>query len=236
MGPRIGIPLCLDERGRWKIGRDYHYIDAAYAQAVERAGGTAFYLPPRCDPAAVLSQFDGLLLPGGDDLLPPEPYPPGVGFDPVPDAQLASDSALLAAAIARERPVLAICYGLQILALSAGGRLHYDIGTDLPDAGEHRLDEHSGRHGVQVVPDSRLASALGGGSLRVNSLHHQAVASPGNGMRVCARADDGLIEAIERVDPPFCIGVQWHPEKLVDGAALFRAFVGACAPGANGEY
>lgn len=236
MGPRIGIPLCLDERGRWKTARDYHYIDAAYARAIENAGATPFYLPPQSDPDALIGQLDGLLLPGGDDLLPPAPYPPAVTFDPVPASQLEFDSALLAKAIERETPVLAICYGMQLLALSAGGSLHYDIPTDLPEAGVHQLALPEGRHPLRIEPDSRLAAALGTDPICVNSLHHQSVATPGAGMRVSARADDGVIEAIERDGAHFCVGVQWHPEKLDDSHRLFRAFVAACARAQDTEY
>lgn len=234
--PRIGIPLCLDARGRWKAARDYHYIDAAYAQAIERAGATPFYLPPQSDPEALIEQFDGLLLPGGDDLLPPDPYPSGVEFDPVPQSQLNFDSALLGSAIKRGTPVLAICYGMQLLALSAGGSLHYDIATDLPSADTHQLTDSTGRHPVRIEANSRLAGALGEAPIWVNSLHHQGVATPGAEMRVCARAEDGLIEAIEREGSHFCVGVQWHPEKLDGSDALFRAFVIACTPAQDTEY
>jgi putative glutamine amidotransferase len=236
MRPRIGIPLCLDARGRWKPGRDYHYIDAAYAHAIDRAGATPLYLPLQSDPGALISQIDGLLLPGGDDLLPPEPYPSDVDFDPVPEPQLHFDSALLRAAVERRTPVLGICYGMQLLAISAGGSLHYDIPTDLPDADVHQLPHPGERHRIRIEPNSRLASALGASPIRVNSLHHQGVATPGAGMRVCARADDGLIEAIEGVGSQFCVGVQWHPEKLGGSEQLFRAFVAACAPTQDTEY
>jgi putative glutamine amidotransferase len=236
MTPRIGIPLCLDARGRWKTGRDYHYIDAAYARAIESVGATPVYLPLQAEPDALVELFEGLLLPGGDDLLPPTPYPSGVEFDPVAESQLRFDSALLSAAGERGKPVLAICYGMQLLALSAGGSLHYDIPTDLPEADVHQLGPLDGRHPVTIEPDSRLADALGVDSISVNSLHHQGVAEPGDEMRVCARAADGLIEAIERAGPRFCVGVQWHPEKLDSSDALFRAFVAACGPAQDTEY
>ncbi len=235
MEPRIGIPLCLDARGRWKTEREYHYIDSAYARAIESAGGTPFYLPIQSNISTLIGQFDGLLLPGGDDLIPPRPYPAGVVFDPVPAAQLEFDSALLDAAMEAGMPILAICYGMQLLALSAGGSLHYDIPTDLPGARNHQ-NPHSGSHKIEIEPDSRLAVAFGPGPLQVNSLHHQGVATPGRKMRVTARAQDGLIEAIEREGSRFCIGVQWHPEKLGNPDALFRSFVAACAAAQDTEY
>lgn len=134
-------------------------------------------------------------------------------------------------------PVLGICYGMQLLALHRGGRLVYDIPTDRPDAAPHRLPELDGRHAVQVAAGSRLARILGDDAGPVNSLHHQGVSDPGDGMRVSARADDGLIEAIESYDNRFCIGVQWHPEKL-EGPhreGLFGAFAAACSARATGK-
>ena len=89
MGPLIGIPPCLDERGRWRRGRSYHYLDCAYADAVAEAGGTPVYLPQQDDPSALAGRLDGLLLPGGGDFPPPRPYPDGVDFDR--EAELAID-------------------------------------------------------------------------------------------------------------------------------------------------
>ena len=227
--PTVGIPLCVDAQGRWKRGRTYHYVDAAYARAIERAGGVAVYLPMQGDPAGLVARIDALLVPGGDDLLPPRPYPPDVHFDPVPEAQLGFDRALVAAALARGLPLLGICYGMQLLALALGGALHYDIATDVPGAGAHQLGHGEGRHGVVLEPGSRIAAAFGGPKGRVGSRHHQAVSDPGPELRVTARGDDGVVEAVERAGDGFCVGVQWHPESQDDPAsdALFRAFIAA---------
>ena len=230
MRPLIGIPPCLDAEGRWKTGRAYHYLDAAYAHAIAEAGADAVVIPEQSDVASLAARLDGLLVPGGDDLLPDPPYPESVRFDPVPAAQLAFDRRLLEAALERGLPVLGICYGMQLLALHCGGRLHYDIGTDLGDAGNHRLAEDSGRHGLRVEGGSRVADLLGAAPQPVNSLHHQAVAEPGNGARASAWAPDGVIEAIELDRSDFAIGVQWHPEKLGDEhrRRLFGGLVEAC--------
>jgi putative glutamine amidotransferase len=230
MRPLIGIPQCLDDRGRWRPGRDTQYLDCAYARAVDAAGGSPLYVPIQSDLEPLADRIDGLLLPGGDDFLPPDPYPESVRFDRASAAQLDFDGRLIAVAAKRGLPVLAICYGMQLLAVHRGGTLHHDIPTDLPSAANHRLPERDGRHAVRVVPDSRLAEILGPSPGVVNSLHHQAVAGPGSGMRVSARSDDGVIEAIEGGAGPFCVGVQWHPEKM-DGPhrdRLFSAFVAAC--------
>ena len=232
MPPIIGIPLCLDGRRRWHPERTYEYIHDAYARAVVDAGGVPVYLPVAVDPADVAARIDGLLLPGGDDFLPPEGvYPdPGV-FTPVPERRLMVDRSLLAWAMERRLPVLGICYGMQLLALHQGGTLLFHIPADRPEAGDHQLPEADGRHAVQVEAGTQLAAALGTAPGPVNSLHHQGVAEPGAGVRVCARADDGIVEAIEREGGPFCVGVQWHPEKMSGPhrTALFAAFVAACA-------
>jgi putative glutamine amidotransferase len=230
MRPLIGIPPCLDERGRWHPRRHTQYLDTSYALAVDAAGGLPVQLPLQGEAEALLDRLDGLLLPGGDDFPPPAPYPPEVRFQAVSQRQLAFDRRLLAGALERGLPLLGICYGMQLLALHGGGRLHYDLPTDRPDAAEHRLDEATGRHGLRLEPGTRLGDLLGGAPGPVNSLHHQAVAEPGPALRVAARSEDGLIEAVEGAGSAFCIGVQWHPEKLAGPhrERLFAAFVAAC--------
>jgi putative glutamine amidotransferase len=227
----VGISQCLDEQGRWRKDREYLYGDAAYARAVEDAGGSPLHLPLQADAGALLDRVDALLLAGGDDLAPPSPYPPEVDFDLAPERQLDFDRRCLAGALARGLPVLGICYGMQLLALHFGGALHYHLPLDLPEAGHHRLPERDGRHAIQVAPGTRLAAILGPRPEPVNSLHHQGVRDPGRGLRVAARSPDGVIEAIERETGPFCVGVQWHPEKLGGEArlALFRALLSAAA-------
>ena len=231
MKPAIGIPECHDAGDRIRPGRQYLYNDIAYSRAVSSAGGTSFHLPIQADPEALIERIDGLLLPGGDDFVPP-----GLTRDTYPhlattDEQLAFDRALLHHALERDMPILGICYGAQLMALEHGGSLHYHVPDDVEHAIEHQLDERTGRHGVVVQAGSRLGTLTGRTAFEVNSLHHQAIAEPGETFIAVAASRDGVTEGIERQGAAFCLGVQWHPEKLDDDVnrALFRGFVAAAA-------
>ena len=230
MPPLIGISLCLDTSGRFRRGRRYHYIDERYADAVVEAGGVPAYLPIQARPGGIADRIDGLLIPGGDDLLPEVPYPEEIRFEATPSEQVDFDRALLAKALSRGIPVLGICYGMQILALHHGGTLLHHIPLDVPEAVPHQLPEGEGRHPIRVEPGTLLEAAIGAHPEPVNSSHHQAVARAGEGLCVSARASDGLIEAIEGDGAQFCLGVQWHPERLSGAhrAGLFGAFVSSC--------
>jgi gamma-glutamyl-gamma-aminobutyrate hydrolase PuuD len=228
MRPLIGIPPRLAPEGRQQL-------DRRYADAVADAGGAAVLLPVQRDVRSLLRRVDGVLVPGGGDFAPPAPYPADVPFDRVLPEQLDFDTRLLDAALEAGRPVLGICYGMQLLALRHGARLHFHIPRDVPEAGEHQLPEPDGRHGLALQPGSRLAALLDGVGPSVNSRHHQALASAGTGLRVAARAEDGVIESVEGDGSAFCLGVQWHPERLPGPHRdrLFAAFVAAAAGGAG---
>lgn len=241
--PRIGIPLGLDDRGRWRPGREYLYIDRRYADAVALAGGLPVHLPIQNDPGSLVEEIDGLLVPGGDDL-PPDPTrgekeATASELDWVPREQLEFDGALLRAALSAGLPVFGICYGMQLLARAGGGKLIIHLPSERPDAAVHRLPGSSDRHPIAVEPDTRLARMLGATIGSVNSLHHQAVAEVGARHRIVARSPDDVVEAIEAASAksPFELGVQWHPEKLdtPESRALFADFVSSCRDRAGND-
>lgn len=243
--PRIGIPLSLDDCGRWRSGRDYHYIDRRYADAVDRAGGLPIHLPIQSQPDSLVAGLDGLLIPGGDDFPSEEALPEGVVLELVPSDQLAFDESLFEAAAGRGLPILGICYGMQLIVRARGGSLYSHLPSQRPDSGEHRLPPDA-RHSIEIVTGSLLGSILGADAGAVNSLHHQAVNAVGAQHRAVAHGPDGVIEAVEATtetrrgqsgttNSRWEIGVQWHPEKMNEESSqrLFEAFVEAARRGKN---
>ncbi len=230
----IGITTGLDyETLRIHCPRDY-------VQSVRGAGGTPWLLPVFAPgekaPGAAdyLDPLDGLLLSGGEDVDPArfgeEPLP---ALGPVSPERDEMELALASRALSKRLPILAICRGVQVLNVAAGGSLYQDIGSQLGGVLQHRqrAPRWHPSHTVSVARETALEDILGASRVGVNSLHHQAVKDLGSGFVVAARAPDGIIEAIEAPDLPFAIGVQWHPENMFRTEArmrrLFEAFVSA---------
>ena len=177
------------------------------------------HVPAGADPAAVAARVDALVLTGGTDVDPAlygeEPHPT-VRVDRARDDR---ELALLAAALERGLPVLAICRGLQLLNVHLGGTLHQHLAAH-PVGGD-------GVHEVRFAAGSTLRGVYGP-RCPVNSLHHQAVAAPGAGLACVGHAPDGVVEAVELTGRPV-IGVQWHPEQLNRAEPVFAWLVSAAA-------
>lgn len=208
----------------------------AYWQAVERAGGVPVLIPPASAEAiaATLDRIDGVLLTGGDDVLPGRlglaSVPPTVC--PMTPERDRADFALIEEIRRRRMPALGICLACQELNVARGGSLWLDIPADLPHGRVAHAVAQPGQsawHQVAVEPGTILSDILGAAQVRVNSRHHQAIRDVGAGLRALAHAPDGLVEAIQAGDHPFFIAVQWHPENLVGdppAEKLFEALVG----------
>lgn len=216
------------------------YVNAAYVNAVQQAGGVAVLLAPQHDVSAraeLLKLLDGVLLTGGDDVDPArfgEPRHPATGD--VSPARDELEIELCHRALEQGRPLLAICRGLQVLNVALGGSLHQDIPSAPGSPFDHSQKELQQTrrdqpvHHVKVQEGSRLAKILGTLEVDVNSFHHQALNVLGRGLTPVAWSPDGIVEGAEMQDGGrFVVGVQWHPEELVghDPAArnLFAALV-----------
>ena len=204
-----------------------------YVESVKRAGGEPLVLDPTGDPAGTLDRVDGLLLTGGLDV---DPALYGEAPHPTTEVDAARDRfeiPLSREAVARDLPVFAICRGVQVMNVAAGGTLVQDIPSSIATELTHSIDvpkDHIA-HPVRVTPGTRLAASLGA-STAVNSRHHQAVGRVAPSFVVSAVSADGVVEAIERPESTFCVGVQWHPEnfwRTGEFAGLFEEFVAAAS-------
>jgi putative glutamine amidotransferase len=199
-----------------------------YVEAVRRAGGIPVVLPA-CDPRdaeALLARVDAVVLTGGGDIdtRPRERLHPSVEL--MDARRQAFDMELVRGLLARPKPALGICLGMQEMAYAAGARLL----QHLPDAGLTESLDHRAAHDVELDGGSRLAEILGARRARVVSHHHQGVADVPKRFKVVATAPDGVVEAFEDPQAPFFVGVQWHPERDLDApetARLFAALVEA---------
>ena len=214
---RIGITTSLED-GRQSL-------DLRYSRAVEAAGGIPIIVPilQSTDTArAFASLLDGLIITGGPGItrgligaLPDDL--------PAVDEQRDRSDELIFQAM-QDRPFLGVCYGMQFANALAGGTIYGDVQAETA-ADAHSADRGAGEHKIEIEDSSQLGAILRKNEMRTNSHHIQAVAGIGAGMRVTARAADGVVEAIESDDGRI-IGVQFHPERMLNRALpLFEDLV-----------
>lgn len=215
MKPLIGITVSLDAGVRLRKDVHYAYLKRSYGRAVARAGGVPVLLVPDAAAEDVAAACDGLVVSGGDDL-PARlgadgsvSAPRAHGSQPELRERIAWERALIDAAEARSRPLLAVCYGMQLLNLHLGGTLHESFESEVDHGGGGRLVAHRIRtcgrhpawHGLAAEPS-------------VASSHRQCVDRVAPGLEILAEAPDGVVEAVGAGDR---LGVEWHPEE--DGTA-----------------
>jgi putative glutamine amidotransferase len=213
----------------------------SYTEAIVAAGGIPLLIPlglSEADLLAIFEKIDGLLLPGGGDVEPEfyrgHSHNTMWGIDPERDR---TELFLSRTAVQREKPMLAICRGIQVLNVALGGTLYEDISSQVSDALSHDISNGTSRnhlaHVVNIHPQTKLASVIGKTECWVNSVHHQAIRDLAPDLMVTALAPDNIIEGAEIPGHPFAVAVQWHPENLIadDPAmlSLFRGLVEAAA-------
>lgn len=238
---RVGVPWrTVKEEAAGLMAKMENYL-----RAVREAGGEPVLISLATPPGeldSLADTLDAVVLPGSPADVDPIRY--GTPRHPQcsdPDPQRErTDFALLDHAFATNKPVLAICYGVQLLNVYLNGKLLQDIPTEFRTKIKHdRKGRPPGsedpRHAVRIEPGSKLAQLVepagAGLSAEVNSSHHQAISSPGFNLRITAQAPDGLVEAVEWMgSDKWVMGVQWHPERLVGdpfAQALFRELMAA---------
>ncbi len=232
--PIIGITTTRKETGEnTRISCQENYIRAILA-----AGGVPILIPlglENYQQENLIDHLDGIMLTGGGDIQlkyfngPSHPTVSGI----IPDRDEIEIS-LANLAIENKIPLLGICRGVQVLNVALGGTLYTDIPSQFGSTINHNTKDDNPwptiAHTVKIEQGSLLQKIIKHAEIGVNSRHHQAVLIPGHDAVPTAFAPDGLIEAIEVKDLPFCVGVQWHPEGLpddVNAKALFCAFVEA---------
>jgi len=226
MGPLIGITMSFDyDTNTAKLGE-------RYINAVVKAGGVPLAVPPVQDEnllKEIVQKLDGIILSGGPDIDPSYfnqlPHPRLGRICPKRDA---SEIYLAAEFIRRSKPILGICRGIQVMNVAMGGTIIQDIPSNLENSIKHMQDapEWHKSHEIRIVDEaSLLYRIIGRLQIRVNSFHHQSVDKVAPDLKVTAIAPDGVIEAIEAKRPyGFCIGIQWHPEYLIDDTTHLRLF------------
>ncbi len=213
---------------------------STYAQAIKLAGGLPVLIPnefPHDQIPELFERIDGLLLSGGGDIglhyFNGEPHPTVAGVSAERDEL---EITLCNFAIRARKPVLGICRGMQVINVALGGSLYTHIPDQYPSNVKHQTLDENGRdflaHEITLEPGSKLQRIYGCSQFQVNSFHHQAIKKTAPDLVVTGHASDGLIEAVEMAGDAFSvIGVQWHPECLLEHETqrkLFEAFVGAC--------
>ncbi|MAZ62421.1 MAG: gamma-glutamyl-gamma-aminobutyrate hydrolase [Euryarchaeota archaeon] len=211
--PVIGVTACKRDStfGPWNI--EAVILPSTYTNIIEEAGGQPILLPPGCC-SSNLDFLDGLVVAGGPDI-----HPSLYGQEPSEHVYLAhqdqddSESSLIKAALERDIPLLGICRGMQLMCVLHGGSMHQHL-PETPG-----FEEHGGwngevtEHGVSIIEGSHL-HAIMGAEIIANSTHHQGVSNAGSLQISAYSKHDNLIEGVERNDKRFCIGVQWHPERI----------------------
>ena len=222
--PLIGITTDFDG--------ERFYLKPGYVEAVAQAGGVPVLIPAVLENIPEYSGIiDGLLIPGGDDI-DPSYYGESQLFELRPASRQRTDFEirLFREIIKTGKPVLGICYGMQLINVALGGSLYQDIEAQFGQGAlNHRKEHEIDMSGGPLINRTGGRASLGQGRHMVNSSHHQAVKALGSGLDAGAVSDDGVVEALYMKDYRFLLGVEWHPERLGDKLSdeIFSLFIKA---------
>src|SRR5699024_2541433 len=216
MKPVIGITPSIEKN------ESTYPVHRAHCDAIKQAGGLPLILPygTKNVPTLLAQHIDGLYITGGYDIDPhyfnEEPHPQLGQIDPLRDK---FELALVHEMIALKKPILGICRGSQIINVALGGTMYQDLSSQKGEPLIQHIQNrplHYPSHYIKVEKSSFLYRIVKHNNIKVNSNHHQANNQLGRNLRVSAISEDGVIEAIEREGELFVIGVQWHPERLIE--------------------
>lgn len=219
--PIVGISgsIIIDGGGNFP-GYRRSYVNEDYVKSVIKNGGIPYIIPMNSDESVVkeqISHVDALILSGGHDVTPrfygEEPHKSLGGVLPERDI---FDFNLIKYAMEKDIPVLGVCRGYQIMNVYFGGSLYQDVGLKKDTYVKHNQVNFPTMtsHSVDLVDGSKLKELFKEDTIMVNSFHHQIVNKVAEGFLASAISKDGVVEAIEKKDHKFMLGVQWHPEML----------------------
>ncbi|MBB6454695.1 putative glutamine amidotransferase [Salirhabdus euzebyi] len=234
MKPLIGITSSLE------VDQETALVSYDNINAISKAGGVPIILPNLAieeDIDQLANKLDGLYVTGGYDIDPTlfgeEPH---IGLGTITPARDKYELALLKRFLELDKPILAVCRGLQILNIAAGGNMYQDIYSQISEPLlQHSQNAPKGHasHFVHIHPNTKLYEITGVDKIKVNSRHHQANKYVPNSFQICGEATDGIVEAMESNVHQFVLGLQWHPENLAStgdevSIKIYEAFLEAC--------
>lgn len=238
--PRPLIGITAYDYYRPPVGWHYDVCYGRNAVAVEQAGGLPVLIPSNLKSDSlreIYERLDGVLLPGGGDITP-ELYHEEESTN-LFDLSINRDNteiSLMQWSVEDDLPVFGICRGIQVMNVAMGGSLIQDIPSIVETNLRHSIkikEEQRSKilHSVSIEQNSQLAKILGETDIMVNSIHHQSIKDVAPNLAIIARAEDGIVEGVEMPDKQFVLGVQWHPEDMINDDVrmmnLFRVFVEA---------
>lgn len=234
MKPIIG----LTSQYEYAVGRNFNKLNYTYIDAIMKAGGVPIILPILTDEETVdryIDMIDGLILTGGEDVSPLL-----FGEEPIKEVKNICyhrdemEISIFNKAYEKGIPVLGICRGLQVFNVALGGTLYQDIHVQIPDALGHvsTYNIEGGYHSINLTKGTMLYDIFKEEKISVNSQHHQSVKDLGRNLKVNAKSLDGVIEGVESTTDKFILGLQFHPEAMINPhkefLSIFNYFIKFC--------